>query len=72
MANNDNPSLRTNVDNRKDDPQVTVTGSLKEGEKSDVITFTIPLALFEIVCIVPIPREGTWTVPVYCKFRVTR
>jgi len=56
----------------KRDPQVILTGMLKESDRSEMIVFTIPLALFEIVCIVPIPDEGTKTVPVYAKFRVKR
>ena len=56
---------------RKKDPQIIVTGTVKQGEKSEMIVFSIPLALFEIVCIVTIPNEDeAKLVPVYVKFRV--
>lgn len=58
------------IDNRKEDPQQIVTGILKAGGRSEVIVFTIPLALFEIVCIVTVPEQGTTVAPVYLKFRV--
>lgn len=54
------------------DPQLVLSGMLKEGERSDVIVFTIPLALLEITCIVTIPEHGTKIAPVYAKFRVAR
>lgn len=57
---------------RTQDPQIIVSGMLKEGERSDIIVFSIPLALFEIVCIVTVPAEGTKVAPVYVKFRVSR
>jgi len=60
------------ADTRRDDPQLIVTGMLKEGDRTDVIVFSIQLALFEIVCIVTVPSEGTKVAPVYCKFRVNR
>lgn len=55
-----------------DDPQITVTSTLKAGEKSDLIIFTIPLALFELVCIVVIPPEDKTTAPVYIKFKLKK
>jgi len=56
------------------DPQVVVTGTLKpaEGGKSEIIVFTVPLALFELVCIVNIPPEGETNAPCYIKFKVKR
>jgi len=57
---------------KTNDPQLTVEGQLKAGEHTDLIVFTIPLAFFEIVCIVNIPPEGETTAPVYCKFKVQR
>ena len=60
-----------NFDKRhRSDPQVVVTGHLKEGENTDVIVFTIPLGIFEIVCIVTVPAEGTKFAPVYLKLRI--
>jgi len=59
-------------DVRNTDPQVVLTGMLKAGERSDVIVFKIPLALFELICIVTVPEEGTKIAPVYVKFRVNR
>lgn len=57
---------------KTDDPQMTVEGTFKQGEKSDIIVFSVPLALFEIVCIVNIPNEGQTKAPVYLKFKVAR
>lgn len=68
MANIDSSSK----DTRRDDPQLIVTGMLKEGDRSDIIVFSIPLALFELICIVTVPSEGTKVAPVYVKFRVNR
>lgn len=55
---------------RKSDPQVILSGLLKRGGRSDVIVFTLPLALLELTCIVTIPEPGSTVVPVYVKFRV--
>jgi hypothetical protein len=57
---------------KTDDPQIIVTGELKEGAKSDLIVFSLRLALFELVCIVNIPPEGETRAPVYCKFKVRK
>lgn len=59
-------------EHRFSDPQVVVMGSIKHGEKSDIIVFKVPLALFELVCIVTIPEEGAKSAPVYIKFRVNK
>lgn len=55
-----------------EDPQLRVQGILKYGEKADIIVFTIPLALFELVCIVTIPPEGETIAPVYVKFKIKK
>lgn len=70
----DNATSETNEPRIKKgtDPQIVVQGHLKSGENSDIIVFSIPLALFEIVCIVTIPSEGETRAPVYCKFKVNR
>lgn len=57
---------------RRSDPQVVLSGILKRGERSDVIVFTLPLALLELTCIVTVPEPGSTVVPVYVKFRVRR
>jgi len=57
---------------KTNDPQIIVQGELKAGEKADLIVFTIPLALIELVCIVTIPPEGETRAPVYVKFKVQR
>lgn len=57
---------------RTPDPQIVVTGRYKEGAKGDLIIFTIPLALFQIVCIVNVPGEDEEEAPVYVKFKVGR
>lgn len=57
---------------KTNDPQLTVEGQLKPGEHTDLIIFTIPLAFFEIVCIVNIPPEGETAAPVYCKFKINK
>lgn len=70
MTNN-NPEYVGN-EQKFTDPQIIAIGTLKHSEKSDIIVFKFPLALFEIVCIVTIPEEGTKSAPVYIKFRVIR
>jgi hypothetical protein len=72
MSNNSEPNVITHDRERVSDPQQVVMGTLKNGERSDVIVFKIPLSMFEIVCIVTIPEEGTKSAPVYVKFRVNR
>lgn len=57
---------------KTNDPQIKVTGRLKHGTSNDLITFSIPLGFFEIVCIANIPFEGTEEAPVYVKFKVHR
>lgn len=54
------------------DPQIIVQGTLKEREKGDLITFSIRLGFFEVVCIVNIPEEGSTTAPVYVKYKIAR
>jgi len=72
MANDIESLPRQSYRTAPDDVQVVVTGVLKENERTEMIVFTIPLSLFEIVCIATIPSEGTTTAPVYCKFRIKR
>jgi len=74
-TNNSSPHDALKVpypDTRIRDPQVVVMGTLKESNSSDVITFSVRLALFEIVCIVTVPEQGTKTAPVYVKFKVNK
>lgn len=55
------------------DPQMIVKGRVKESREEggpEIIVFKIPLALFELVCIAPIPDEGINEVPVYIKFKL--
>ena len=58
--------------NKTHDPQIVVTGRLKQGEKNDIVTFSIPLGWMELVCIVNLPYEGTDKAPVYIKFKIHR
>ena len=60
----------TNDRERVSDPQIVVTGTIKQSNRSEVIVFTIPLALIELVCVATIPEEGTKFAPVYVKFRI--
>lgn len=55
-----------------DDPQIVVTGQVKESKRGEVIVFEVPLGFFRLICIVPIPDEGTDRAPVYVKFKVSR
>ncbi len=55
---------------RTNDPQVTVTGTLKEGSTCDYIVFTVQLGLFELTCIANVPLEGQTTAPVYVKHKI--
>jgi hypothetical protein len=53
------------------DPQIVVTGRLKENKVgAEIITFSIRLGLFQLVCIVNVPSEGETEAPVYVKFTV--
>ncbi len=55
---------------RTNDPQLVVEGTVKTtASQTEIITFSIHLALFEIVCIVNIPGDGETTAPVYVKFK---
>jgi hypothetical protein len=56
---------------KTNDPQMTVPGTLREGETCDYIVFTIPLGEhFELTCIANIPLEGQRVAPVYVKHKV--
>lgn len=57
---------------KTNDPQVTVTGFLKEGQHGELICFNLRLAFFELACIVNIPAEGETRAPVYCKFKIAQ
>jgi hypothetical protein len=54
------------------DPQIIVEGTLKEGPKSDYITFRLRLLIVDLVVIVTIPEEGKHVAPVYVKFRIDK
>lgn len=56
---------------RTNDPQIVVTGTIKEGSQGELLTFTIPLGkYFELVCIANIPAEGDTQAPVYVKHKI--
>ena len=60
---------------RTNDPQMTVMAELKETANTEILVFSVPLGLFEIVCLVNLPEEGAEPgsrVPVYCKMKVNR
>lgn len=50
--------------------QITGTGTIKEGKRSDREVLTLPFFLgpFEIVVIASVPDEGTYRFPFYVKF----
>ena len=57
--------------NRRPDntPQITVDAVIKPAANdSEVLVFTIPLGVLDIVCIVNIPMDGELSAPVYVKF----
>ena len=58
--------------NKTNDPQVVVSGSVKQGRAGgEIITFSLRLSLIELVFIVPIPEdENQLTVPIYVKHKV--
>lgn len=64
VERNANGKVKTN------DPQVTVTGTLKQGSQGELITFTLRLGFFELAFIVNIPEEGKFTAPVYVKWKI--
>lgn len=53
---------------RMNDPQITLEGRLKQGERSDIITFRMDFYMLSLVFIVTIPAEGSMVAPVYVKF----
>ena len=57
-----------------EDPQTTVTGKLRSGERNDTIVAYIPnvLGLFELICVISIPYEGATEAPVYVKYKVKK
>lgn len=50
--------------------QHTTFSTLKSGEKSDTLTFTLDLLLLRLVCICVIPEPDCKQAPVYVKFRL--
>jgi hypothetical protein len=69
----DNPKRSRPVHARPADPQIVVTGRLKESPQGgEYIVFRLKLALFVIVAIVNIPADGETSAPVYVKFKVDR
>ena len=55
---------------KTNDLQTIVQGKLKSGENNDMIVATIPLGLFELVCIINIPFNEMTEAPVYVKWKV--
>jgi hypothetical protein len=56
---------------RTNDPQIVVTGTIKEGSQGELLTFSIPLGkYFELVCIANIPADGETQAPVYVKHKI--
>jgi hypothetical protein len=55
--------------NQEDAPQIVTTGRLKENSVgAELITFSVRLGFFKLVCIVNVPDEGQTEAPVYVKF----
>lgn len=55
---------------KTNDPQVTVTGRLKDTANGEMIVFHLNLMFFQLVFLVNIPGEGEVEAPVYVKFKV--
>ena len=55
---------------RTNDPQIKLTGTLKQGEHTDTIVFSLRFLMFELVFIVTIPPEGETHAPVYVKHKL--
>jgi hypothetical protein len=54
------------------DPQIITTATLKTNKAGgELLTFTIRLGFFQLVCIANIPEEGQDEAPVYVKFKVS-
>ena len=50
-------------------PQIVTTGRLKENSVgAELITFSVRLGFFKLICIVNVPGEGESEAPVYVKF----
>jgi hypothetical protein len=54
-------------------PQFKTTAILKKNKVGgEILTFTIRLGFFQIICIVNIPSEEQTEAPVYCKCKVVK
>ena len=61
-----------NIKSRDWPYQFQVKGELKQNERTEMIVFRLQLLRFiTIECVVPIPDEGTFAVPVYVKVALT-
>ena len=50
-------------------PQIVTTGRLKENSVgAEVISFSVRLGFFKLICIVNVPDEEETEAPVYVKF----
>lgn len=49
------------------DAQITLTGTLKQNSRTEMVVFSFQLLMWEITAIVVIPAEGTTQAPVYLK-----
>jgi hypothetical protein len=55
----------------QNEPQIKITGHIKEGSRSELYVFTIPIGRYiELPCIVNIPGEGENNSLVYVKARL--
>lgn len=49
------------------DAQITLTGTLKQNSRTEMVVFSFNILMWEITAIVVIPAEGTTQAPVYLK-----
>ena len=57
---------------RTNDPQLVLDGVVKETSYGEMIVFSLPLALFEVVFLANIPPEGQETTKIYAKFKIRK
>lgn len=67
-----NPNRGYRSQDKEQDPQIIVEGNLREGQRSDYITFRLHLWICVLTFKVILPPEGETKAPVYISFFLDR
>jgi hypothetical protein len=54
----------------RDDTQVVIRGSVKNGREGELVVFTLKLLFFSLIFLVNVPKPGQRETIIYCKFRL--